>query len=630
MSHLLVQSDVAGKGYIAPDMAERRRSSAKSPKSAKKSSGKSPSSDLNSEEAAKRRAALENAIRRKIEREKKALQIVERLLEDDVTEDFLLDCARFISSAHYKDAVEERFIVKLCGYPICKNKLEKVLKQKYWISTKSNKVYDITERKCFCSNFCFRASKYYEAQIPQSPIWTREEESGWSGMEVKFSEKLIKTSEIEKVTSLEENDRAKYADRNNEVTEPEPAFVSSIISVDGLSHDHTETPDQNRVQSDETVKTPNSNGPSKVLTEVTEKLNLCHLGDCDGNLPKNEPSDSPVLSHETVLAENAEKSPESSEIEIFDITQRAVSKRGAEQLRKLICSSSHYQSAQRNQIPVVAAKGTVLEVLTQTLNEWKTEETLKFLHGSNYMVEFEPPKKDLRNGKDSVEELDEDDLSLDTNDLENNFEISGGKSKNSLDECLPSYSDRKVEKPAPHYAKLQEETEILNLKVREFFRGNYMLPEEVEQGYHDVEKTSTNPKSDTSWVPALPLVDSCSQQQIRRRIVLEKLKKVLPAVLLPLQITYSNVSKELHSLVKTLQFTNQNITHTMLEWSIIAIVLLSALLPTMAEHKDCQKNSGYTQFISKFLEELHFERQDLEFLKHKFASNTMTRQVMHQ
>ncbi|CAH2311538.1 RNA polymerase II subunit B1 CTD phosphatase RPAP2 [Pelobates cultripes] len=542
-------------------MAERRRSSAKSPKSAKKSSGKSPSSDLNSEEAAKRRAALENAIKRKIEREKKALQIVERLLEDDVTEDFLLDCAIFISPAHYKDAVEERFIVKLCGYPICKNKLEKVLKQKYWISTKSNKVYDITERKCFCSNFCFRASKYYEAQIPQSPIWTREEES---------------------------------------------------------------PPDIKLLREGKRVPLP----PGSVRS--TSRQKLFNSNDCDGNLPKNEPSDSPVLSHETVLAENAEKSPESSEIEIFDITQRAVSKRGAEQLRKLICSSSHYQSAQRNQIPVVAAKGTMLEVLTHTLNEWKTEETLKFLHGSNYMVEFEPPKKDLLNGKDSVEELDEDDLSLDTNDLENTFEISSGKSKNSLDECLPSYSDRKAEKPAPHYAKLQEETEILNLKVQEFFRGNYMLPEEVEQGYHDVEKTSTNPKSDTSWVPALPLVDSCSQQQIRRRIVLEKLRKVLPAVLLPLQITYSDVSKELHSLVKTLQFTNKNITHTMLEWSIIAIVLLSALLPTMAEHKDCQKNSVYTQFISKFLEELHFKRQDLEFLKQKFASNTMTRQVMHQ
>lgn len=34
--------------------------------------------------------------------------------------------AKFITSANYKDAVEERFIAKLCGYPICPNKLGKV------------------------------------------------------------------------------------------------------------------------------------------------------------------------------------------------------------------------------------------------------------------------------------------------------------------------------------------------------------------------------------------------------------------------------------------------------------------------------------------------------------------------
>lgn len=27
--------------------------------------------------------------------------------------------------------------------------------------------------QCFCSNFCFKASKYFESQISDSPVWTR-------------------------------------------------------------------------------------------------------------------------------------------------------------------------------------------------------------------------------------------------------------------------------------------------------------------------------------------------------------------------------------------------------------------------------------------------------------------------
>lgn len=34
--------------------------------------------------------------------------------------------AKIITSAHYRDAVEERSIVKLCGYPVCSNKLGNV------------------------------------------------------------------------------------------------------------------------------------------------------------------------------------------------------------------------------------------------------------------------------------------------------------------------------------------------------------------------------------------------------------------------------------------------------------------------------------------------------------------------
>lgn len=43
-----------------------------------------------------RREAIKEALRQKLELERKAMQVVERLLEDSVTEEFLIDCVSHI------------------------------------------------------------------------------------------------------------------------------------------------------------------------------------------------------------------------------------------------------------------------------------------------------------------------------------------------------------------------------------------------------------------------------------------------------------------------------------------------------------------------------------------------------
>lgn len=81
-----------------------------------------------------------------------------------------------INQAHYDDIVEERSIVKLCGYPLCDITLTDVPKQQYVISRTKNKVYDITERKKFCSNKCYKSSVYLKEQILTTPLWVRKED----------------------------------------------------------------------------------------------------------------------------------------------------------------------------------------------------------------------------------------------------------------------------------------------------------------------------------------------------------------------------------------------------------------------------------------------------------------------
>eukprot|EP00112_Aurelia_sp_Birch-Aquarium-sp1_P006740 Seg1738.8 transcript_id=Seg1738.8/GoldUCD/mRNA.D3Y31 product="putative RNA polymerase II subunit B1 CTD phosphatase RPAP2" protein_id=Seg1738.8/GoldUCD/D3Y31 len=121
---------------------------------------------------------LRQNIEAQVAHEKRAYKNVEKtVLSDAVGRDILQDVVNEIMPSHYADIVEERSIAKLCGYPLCSNKLAKVSRQNFHISVQRRKVYDITERKYFCSSKCYKASKYVESQIPASPLWLRAERS---------------------------------------------------------------------------------------------------------------------------------------------------------------------------------------------------------------------------------------------------------------------------------------------------------------------------------------------------------------------------------------------------------------------------------------------------------------------
>ncbi|CAH3114698.1 unnamed protein product, partial [Porites lobata] len=70
---------------------------------------------------------LEASIRSQVAAEERAHKIVEKLvLQDEISEEFLLQSGNFITTSHYADVVEERMIAQRCGYPLCKNRLSKV------------------------------------------------------------------------------------------------------------------------------------------------------------------------------------------------------------------------------------------------------------------------------------------------------------------------------------------------------------------------------------------------------------------------------------------------------------------------------------------------------------------------
>ncbi|XP_077973429.1 putative RNA polymerase II subunit B1 CTD phosphatase rpap2 [Styela clava] len=103
--------------------------------------------------------------------EKQAHSIVEKLIEEKVQKDQFLSWLKLITGQHYTDAVEERSLSDLCGYCLCKNKLKEIPTQQYKIN--KNKVFDITERKKFCSNRCYAISSNILEQISSTPLWLR-------------------------------------------------------------------------------------------------------------------------------------------------------------------------------------------------------------------------------------------------------------------------------------------------------------------------------------------------------------------------------------------------------------------------------------------------------------------------
>uniref|UniRef100_A0A8C3TKD0 RNA polymerase II subunit B1 CTD phosphatase RPAP2 homolog n=1 Tax=Catharus ustulatus TaxID=91951 RepID=A0A8C3TKD0_CATUS len=560
-----------------------------------------------------RKAALEAALRKKIECEKKALSIVEQLLEEDITEEFLLNCGKCITPSHYKDVVDERSIIKLCGYPLCQKKLENVPKQKYRISTKTNRVYDITERKCFCSNFCYRASKYFEAQISRSPVWMREEEeppdiellkegqSGQSGEEVKLRDEVIKASDIENPRiSSEPCETGSHDTASDSSTDTEQGFISSVLpgSQSSSANFAQQLHRKSILKKKHTQKVHASPKTEDAhVEEATEKLSHCKL--------KTQEERPACSAHNEVTAvpSNNTAPGKSNASEIFENTGGSqivflgVSKRGAEHLRRTLANSTEHKNPELRH--PVNSKGSLLEVLRQTLMEWRTEETLKFLYGPNYTSLCS--SECVASVNQETEELDEDDLDT-ADDLDT---VAVGESENSLNYSLPFTGSGGIVKPVPSYEELKEETEFLELRVKEFYKGTCILAEEA----------ATPAQAEEHPNLTFPLVDSNAQMQIRKRIVLEKLRKALSAVSGPLQIASGDVYTELKNLVKTFRLTNRNIIHKMPEWTLIAIVLLSQTNPLF---KNTQTSPMYTQFLTTLLEELHFKNEDLESLTRIF------------
>ncbi|CAM9205761.1 unnamed protein product [Lampetra planeri] len=550
-------------------MEAGRRTRSGGPSKTSKKDGK-PVQTLSAVEEARRREVVKEQLRERIELDRRALCVVERLLEDSVPEDFLLDSAKFITTDYYKDAIEERNIVKLCGYPICPNKLGKIPTQQYKISTKTNKVYDITERKCFCSNFCYKASKEFELQISKTPLWLRQHEryvlvsSGSSGKEVCLSERRLQEDDIENIMATQHEDphnlrlrsaSAHLSHSSSSDSEQEQDFVSSVVSQQQGPRVHwgVVEPKQEAQELPEEAS----------VEEVTVSMASCSVHAPSAALP--------VLTRprQDLLAQTNDDSHQPG----LNITQVGMSKRGAAGLRDLL--KNHTTQTKPDSI-----RSCLLKSLRGTLKDWITDETQRFLHGALHLQGSGIPDVE------EEQELDEDDL-VDEVSVEDRGEVSPGERKQ------PSMA-------APDYETLRVETKQLEIRVREFYKGSWILPE-------DQEELNGNKVGD----PVLPLVDSHAQRIIQKRITVEKLTCCLRDIVGPLHLSLSDVITDLNNLVRTFRLTSTNIIHKTPEWTLISVVLLHMLSDVSPVVREALNTTTSVKYLNMLMEELGLQEQDL-------------------
>ncbi|XP_062373338.1 putative RNA polymerase II subunit B1 CTD phosphatase rpap2 isoform X2 [Sardina pilchardus] len=558
----------------------------------KSSKGERRTSETDSLEY-KRREYLKDKLKEKVEHERRALQLVELLSEAAVSEDFLINCAHLITADNYKDVVEERAIAKLCGYPICLNKLDSVLKQKYKISTKTNKIYDITERKCFCSNFCYKASKWFEVQILKTPLWLREDErppdvklmkkqdGGSSGLEVMLVDRPVKEADIESPVLPGTHQSAIYINSSDDGNEE--SLISKTLTKCHLRVHWGEVfQDSGDIQGAQAEKErPLSCIRHHPNESETAAMQVVSFANCSQEIAEECRNADYEVEEKCFATPFLDKT--SSLIQITNETDPAVIQISMIKAGVAELQDQHFGITKRE---TTSIKLNLRERLKHTLLEWKTDETMMFLYGSNYAM------ADLYT-RQHEEDLDEDDIQ----------ETSEG----SL--CSTGGTERPTT-PALDCATLCRATPAVDVKFKEL-TTECCLPKDSHKGTDNQDVTC---EARSSKDPILPLVDCHSQHVIQKRIIVERLSRSLRNIVGPLHLTMRDISSDLNNLVRTLRLSNTNIIHRGPEWTVIAVIflhVLSKVSPLLRESLTCPSAKEFILFLMK---EVQLTEQDLHGL----------------
>ncbi|VDN04567.1 unnamed protein product [Thelazia callipaeda] len=95
-------------------------------------------------------------------------------LTENVDEDMLQKSINNLDQSSWMELVEERYLGRICGFPLCNNAVKMKKSQKYRIDLRSKKIFERSaDVDKFCSRDCFLRSAAVKAQLEVEPLWIR-------------------------------------------------------------------------------------------------------------------------------------------------------------------------------------------------------------------------------------------------------------------------------------------------------------------------------------------------------------------------------------------------------------------------------------------------------------------------
>lgn len=550
-----------------------------------------------------RREAILKTIERRDACKKQAAQIVEEMLETPLSEDWVLSVLHHLSQQDYQDAVEERAIVFLCGYPLCDNKIAQVPKQKYHICMKSKKVYDITHRKQFCSDTCYRASMFLKAQLWDGPLWLRDE-AETLGKYTLYQDQRHQPPSDGRGDAIDLGHRRitkKEVTEEVEVKKPQPKellkptkVVTPYVSADAL---------RKLAQDIDSMSLGNSPDSPTVRERREEKAQSSspehHIKDKSSKQALQQPGVMSLTSTRRIL-----KSPASSHKSWLSMLESEKHK------------TSKPPSQSTDSLP------SMEERVEQILRQWVTTDTVEMLLGKEAAREFRQRHQTCDEWARAeryremyaklCRKLDEEEK------LEEKWERSVLDSDDDEDEDDNGIRTRQPTAPMPTIEELAADPIVEQLKIHERLE-NELCPVTGEVGggdsssvpgkqarRKDRRKKRARPKSNADTSPVekdafLPLIDTHAQNVHRRRIVLDRLKNLLPDILDLLYLDLREISRDLTEMVVTFRLAADNVTFKLETWTHIAACLLMMLSRRCTSLDSAMKSEEPRRKFSLFL-----------------------------
>ncbi|EZA49306.1 putative RNA polymerase II subunit B1 CTD phosphatase Rpap2 isoform X2 [Ooceraea biroi] len=574
---------------------------------------------------------LQQVIIMKKQCDAKALAIVEQLLEPDVNSDWLLQNLRFLKKCHMEDVIEERTILKLCGYVLCSKPLTVIIQQQYHISTRSNKVYDVSKRKKFCSSSCYGASNYLLEQMLDSPLWLRDKEdiSVFKILSRDINRKFTQCGE--EVNILSNNHSQGITDNNKNKTDNNKEYNTieqtkeDVLCDTSSSFKEEDTysscsvDDVNAEKEDVHVKEISINTESQELLGCEINPSKLHKNpineDCSlqESIKENHNDDTQKLNIKPEVERQSEEILHSHEHDTdtentnFECENVITCNKDNKTLQSQPDGTDNKTDGIKTlqpQLDRICSSSTIISSDSRTKHRKnrdadKSKKTKKFKQkeANNVVATTDVYCNLIARVEQSVREwVTENTLCLllgkedEKNQLlesliqqERYQKLCKKLDRLQLEDKMRDHTnlERDTLKPLPVSSVLQEEGKKIELKVRAFYAGETTFPLSG-----DSSKESEN--KDDNGESVLPLTEKCAPNVIRRRIFLDKLNTILPDLLRTLannanvssmmQYTHNNERYFLIKiLVSTFNLSAGNIIFKTGEWTLVGLIVIKML-----------------------------------------------------